>query len=407
METRGDKKLIFVSQDNNNKFYQMHDLGGGTFQVKWGRVGATEDSMVYPITKWDSIYRSKTKKGYKDVTEVFVESNGGNNVVSFTNIKNSQIAKLVSTLQSYANKSVKENYTVSSEAVTQKQVDEAQSILDRLTSLKPNDSSQLNETLIELYSIIPRRMANVKKFLFGGELGLSLSKDSLDKVIANEQQTLDVMRGQVSTQDKTKDVSDKQNKTLLDAIGLNIEPINDNDRDTILRLLGPNARQFKSAYRVINSKTQGFFDKKLAAVSDKKTNLFWHGSRNENWWSILDSGLLIRPSSAVITGAMFGYGIYFADKAQKSIGYTSLHGSYWASGSANRAYLAIFNVHTGNWFKTQRHESWMYDLDEKKLKVKGPYDSLFALGGADLRNNEYIVYNKSQCTVQYLVEIGD
>lgn len=34
--------------------------------------------------------------------------------------------------------------------------------------------------------------------------------------------------------------------------------------------------------------------------------------------------------------------LYFATKARKSIGYTSLSGSRWASGSNNVAYLAIF-----------------------------------------------------------------
>jgi poly [ADP-ribose] polymerase len=37
---------------------------------------------------------------------------------------------------------------------------------------------------------------------------------------------------------------------------------------------------------------------------------------------------MIRPSGAVYTGSMFGDGIYFADKAAKSIGYSSLSGSY-------------------------------------------------------------------------------
>jgi poly [ADP-ribose] polymerase len=43
----------------------------------------------------------------------------------------------------------------------------------------------------------------------------------------------------------------------------------------------------------------------------------------------MQTGLLIRPSGAVHTGSMFGDGIYFADKAQKSIGYSSLSGSHW------------------------------------------------------------------------------
>jgi poly [ADP-ribose] polymerase 2/3/4 len=405
METKGDKKLIMVTGDNNNKFYKMHDNGDGTFKVSWGRVGVTEESMDYPIKKWDSIYRNKTGKGYKDVSELLVEKVASDS--AFVDVKNAQIAKLVSTLQAFAKKSVTDNYTISADAVTQKQVDEAQAILDRLTTLPPNDSSQLNETLVELYTVIPRRMSNVKKYLFGSDLGMGLSKDNLDRVISNEQATLDVMRGQVSTNSKTKAVSNKTDKTILDAMGLALEPIDDNDHREILRLLGPNARQFKSAYRIVNTKTHERFEKWLKSATNSKTNLLWHGSRNENWWSILDSGLLIRPANAVITGAMFGNGVYFADKAQKSIGYTSLRGSYWASGSANRAYLAIFKVHTGTWLQVQRHEYWMQTLNERALKSKGQYDSLFAMGGYDLRNNEYIVYNTNQSTIHYLVEIGD
>jgi poly [ADP-ribose] polymerase len=410
METRGDKSLIMVTADNNNKFYKMHDNTDGTFTVKYGRVGVTETTMNYPIKKWDSIYRDKTGKGYRDVTELRAEktvNNSNGNTPSFADIKIAQIKSLVATLQSYAKKSVTENYTVTSEAVTQAQVDEAQSVLDRITTLKVTDTKILNDTLLELYKVIPRRMANVKHHLFGLEEGLDSKPDIFKRTIETEQATLDVMRGQVSTNTKTKDVSNKANQTLLEAMGLEIVPIEDSDRQIILKLLGPNSRQFRSAFKVINVKTQGLFDKKLVEVTNKSTNLFWHGSRNENWWSILDSGLMIRPSNAIYTGSMFGDGIYFADKAQKSIGYTSLRGSYWAGGGSNKAYLAVFNVHTGNWLKAQRHESWMYELTEKKLKARGAYDSFFALDGADLRNNEYIVYNKAQCTVQYLVEIGD
>ncbi len=38
---------------------------------------------------------------------------------------------------------------------------------------------------------------------------------------------------------------------------------------------------------------------------------------------------------------------------------------------------------------------------------KREFDSVFAKGGADLRNNEYIVYNSAQCTVSHLIEIGN
>jgi poly [ADP-ribose] polymerase len=102
----------------------------------------------------------------------------------------------------------------------------------------------------------------------------------------------------------------------------------------------------------------------------------------------------------------FGDGIYFADKAQKSIGYSSLRGSYWTKGGDDKAYLALFDVHLGNQKEILNHTSSCYSLSDKVLK-KDNYDSVFAKGGADLRNNEYIVYNAAQCTVSHLIEIGN
>jgi poly [ADP-ribose] polymerase len=120
----------------------------------------------------------------------------------------------------------------------------------------------------------------------------------------------------------------------------------------------------------------------------------------------MKTGLLIRPSGAVHTGSMFGDGIYFADKAQKSIGYSSLRGSYWAHGGDNKAFLALFDVHLGNQKEILHHTSSCYSLSDKVLKTEG-FDSVFAKGGADLRNNEYIIYQPEQCTVSHLIEIGN
>ena len=102
----------------------------------------------------------------------------------------------------------------------------------------------------------------------------------------------------------------------------------------------------------------------------------------------------------------FGDGIYFADKAQKSIGYTSLRGSYWAHGGDSNAFLALFDVHLGKQKEILHHTSSCYSLSKKVLDKEG-FDSVFAKGGADLRNNEYIVYDPSQCTISHLVEISN
>ena len=158
---------------------------------------------------------------------------------------------------------------------------------------------------------------------------------------------------------------------------------------------------------MLNFKISNIETEKNFNSNNLKTKLFYHGSRNENFLSILQTGLKIRPKGVATTGSMFGDGIYFANKARKSIGYTSLKGSYWASGSSNKAYLAIFEVATGKeWeiLKNETYKYWMGNIDEQKVKQQG-CDSVFAQGGADLRNDEYIIYNSNQCTIRYLIEL--
>lgn len=170
--------------------------------------------------------------------------------------------------------------------------------------------------------------------------------------------------------------------------------------------MGNDSNKYRNAFQVTNHNAQKAFEKQLKISLKPWTKLLWHGSRNENWLNILQTGLVLRPTNAIITGKMFGYGIYFADKCGKSMGYTSLRGSYWTRGSANQGFMALFETNTGLEYRTERHESWMSNLNWHELKKRGQYDSLFAKGGADLRNNEYIVYDQNQCTVKYLIEIG-
>ena len=96
--------------------------------------------------------------------------------------------------------------------------------------------------------------------------------------------------------------------------------------------------------------------------------------------------------------------IYFANKAQKSIGYSSLRGSYWAGGSSNKGYLALFDVHTGNQKHITKHDSSCYSLSKSVMDREGT-DSVYAHGGIDLRNDEFIIYEASKCTISYLIEM--
>lgn len=427
-------KLVHVSvdngkTDNSNKEYIMEELSDGRIKCEYGRVGKSKVTEYKPSNKWDSVLKQKLSKakGYKDVTEYSVtkeevidDTTPKDNKVDA--IKDAMVKKLVEELMAFANKSIQKNYKVTQEAVSEQQVNAAQDVLSQISGLVKVgvDIKNVNDLLLNLYTIIPRRMDNVKSHL----MSAITSKDSLanaQRIIDNEQSALDTMAGQVQLIKQQKEAAEKakadavQTKgkktkvkevTILDQMGLSIEVENDKDTlELIKKLMGPNVSQMKKVYKVVNNKTQVKFDAHYAKADVKKKRLYWHGSRNENWFNILQTGLLIRPSGAVHTGSMFGDGIYFADKAQKSIGYTSLRGSYWAHGGDNKAFLALFDVHLGKQKEILHHDSSCYSLSDKVMKKEG-YDSVFAKGGADLRNNEYIIYNGAQCTVSHLIEIS-
>lgn len=397
---------------NNNKYYDMYDTGDGSFVVYFGRVGATEQVKIYPISEWDKKYKEKigSRKGYKDITHLKIENHVQH---QFADISDSIVAKLISDLQRYAKNLIDKTYLVGAGSVTMAQIQEAQKIIDELLlytngnnggrSLTLDESiyvSEVNKILQNLYTIIPRKMKNVRDYLIN-----SKNPDVVKRMVANEQDNLDTMEGQVKNIQLQQDNTDDK-QTLLEAMGLTISPVDQNTINYIKSKMSSNAPQFRSAFRVVNVKTQKIFDSALELCDNKKREDFWHGSRNQNWWSILGTGLVLRPTNVVITGKMFGYGIYFADKFQKSLGYTSLSGSYWAGGNDNRAYLALFDVHVGKQYVVDRHRSELNQFNWEKLRKYGNYDSLFAKAGISLRNSEFIVYKQDQTTIKYIVEVG-
>ncbi|MEZ4885478.1 MAG: WGR domain-containing protein [Chitinophagales bacterium] len=413
-------KLIMVTPSNNNKFYEMQENGDGTFTVTYGRVGSRGTVQRYPSTQWNRRYNEKVRKGYKDQTHLFAVAGTGEPKLELVDVDDEMVQRLITELMAYATKSIRHNYMVSAEQVTQRQVEEAQTLLDSLVAqLKTGlfmlkDASQterntqrFNSVLLELYQVIPRKMTKVGEHLIVRPSSYA-DLDVVKEKLVEEQATLDVMRGQVKMSSlEAENKVEKKELNLLEAMGLQIESVTDVVTiDLIKNKMGSNVGQFSKAFAVKNLKTQRAFDDWLGTKNNQQKKLFWHGSRNENWLSILETGLVLRPANAVVTGKMFGYGTYFADKFQKSLNYTSLRGSYWAKGTQSKGFLALFDVHTGNQFHLQKHEPWCYELNEINLKKKGAqYDSLFAEGGADLVNNEYIVYNEKQCTVRYLVEV--
>ena len=345
MENKNPVYLVMVTAGNNNKYYRMTP-NGDIFNVEFGRIGNSGfQTATYPISQWDKKYREKVNKGYIDQTRLVADLIPQKNTVNkseYRDIENKVIAEIVTRLQSMARQAIKDNYTISSNKVTQAMIDEAQIVLSKLVNI--DDISKFNDTLIELFGVIPRKMSRVSDYLAD-------DKTDFSKIIEKEQDLLDVMKGQVvqhQAEDNTDNDIEQQPITILEAMGLQFNECSDAEIHKIKSNLGSCSDKFFKAWKVINNKTQERFDKFVKDENIKDIKLLWHGSRNENWWSIVNSGLVLKPTSAVITGKMFGYGIYFATKARKSLGYTSINGSYWARGNSNSAFMALYNVAYGN-----------------------------------------------------------
>ena len=398
--------LIMVTTANNNKFYNCFPEGN-TFRVEYGRVDSTSTTTRYPMHEWDKRISAKLNKGYEDVTDLkqdlVTEVQAANPDDDYKTIENKVIREIVNQLRSYARETVAKNYSVAASAVTQAMVDEAQKIIDKLTTI---DSSvtRFNNELLELFKTIPRKMTKVND-------SLAVSTDDFSKILKREQDLLDVLAGQVYVKPAIDLTVEKEGttETILEAFGLEMEEVDEEDVKVIKNLMNESKDKFRNAWRVKNLKTQERFDKFVAENNITDTRLLFHGSRNENFWSIMRTGLMIRPSNAVYTGSMFADGIYFAPKCQKSIGYTSLAGSYWAGGRSNKAYMAIFEVAYGTPHIIYQHDSSCYKYNYDVLQSKNPKCHCLHASASKgmLRNDEIVFYRTDQMTIKYLIEIGN
>ena len=166
-----------------------------------------------------------------------------------------------------------------------------------------------------------------------------------------------------------------------------------------------NHLKVQQVYQIENYKERKIFEgcadklqsekkQSVSGLDYQEIDLF-HGSKNSNILSILMSGFYIPPTTAShVTGRMFGTGVYGADSSTKALNYST---GFWG-GNRNknkRFFCFLSRFAMGKVFETK-----------SSLKSGTPqgYNSIFASGGADLQNNEYIVPTTAQTTISYLVE---
>ncbi len=386
------------ADNNNNKDYEMVEIDENHFKASWGRINSTKMSKTYSMSVWDSIYRKKLREGYTDVTTLVAVVK--KEVSKYSEISDEEVRKLVDQLMHYANQYVQKTYEIDKKNVTVNMVTMAQNLIDELgKSADKGDVYSFNKLYQKLMVVIPRKMQSVAASLASD----TANSDELAQIVRDEQATLDTLKSVCDFEDENK-TTDKP--TILEALGLSIRPCTDSEISKIKeKLQAESAVHFDKAFRVECAKVERKFKQycKDNGYSNRDIHFLYHGTRNQNVWSILQTSLLLNPN-APITGKMFGYGLYLAPRAKKSIGYTSLQGSFWAGGNSKNGYLFVMKAAYKKPYDVYTHRSEFMRYTEKDMKRLGT-DALFAHAGSMLRNDEVIVYNEGAITPRYLIQL--
>ena len=388
-------KLIMVTGENNNKYYELID-NGSTITVNYGRVESTKVTITKPISQWDSIIRSKVAKGYKDVTDLITVEvkKDTKEEVKIQDILDSKVNSFLNLMKKYTDGLVSTTYSVKATNVTKKQIDQAQEYINDLNKevkTTPIPQQKVNDLLISLYTIIPRQMKNVKDHL--------LPSIKVDKTLQQEQDNLDAMASQVNmlqptTKEQKKDK--KKAQTLLDVLEISMKEIKPTKEIEYL-VNQCTGKKIDGIFELKKDKEDKKFDSWMKGQKNKQTRILIHGTRCSSFLPIIEQGLKIRPQGNFqFSGKAYGDGNYFSETVVKSLGYT---------GYDNDMILIVYEVHVGNPFV---YNGWFrgnsFPLTYKNLQERG-FDSTFVSAGNGLLNSEVIAYKEEQCRPKYLIHL--
>lgn len=367
-----------VTGENNNKFYRMINQGT-QFTVEYGRVGRNPTKETYPISKWKTKYNEKIKKGYVDVTNYNETTTIGKLITEHT-----PVAEFYDLLSRYTANIMSRSYSIKVNQVTPQMVADAQGIINELVD---NPS---NELLLKLFTILPRQMSNVKHYLF--DSGTKKVDNRVSHIIQREQDLLDSVSSNVASQMA-------EDQTLKDLLGVDLRPVEITaEIKSLIDSTNSSYYKIHKVFEVIDTPRKPLFEGWVGNHPNQHTELLIHGTRNPNVFNILKTGLILRPTNVVISGAAYGHGIYHSAHTDKSIGYT---------GMENDAVFFLQRVHMGKPFT---YDGWYRDgksISKSQMSYEGlkklGYDSLYVKPGDGLRNSEYIVYKEEQTYSQYVV----
>jgi poly [ADP-ribose] polymerase 2/3/4 len=415
---------------NNNKFYEIKLEDDGRVVGRNGRVGTQgvlqqKGSGQYVF---DSVYREKIKKGYKEVAiAVDQVDNKGKPKQNLMDLairdilgekrKDNQVLRNLITTLANINKheiiaasggkmTVTDGViatevgplTVTAILDARKKLKDIQNIVGKGDESSSRYINLLNEYLMNVPQKVPARGPWHEHFFTGAVTTFDKQFDFLDQ--------LETSIKNYSTAPKAKNDKDLA-KELETIFGFQVDVLEDAKEFKKLKKLYDDGRQrnhesygltVKRVFLLSSLTHKAKFDAKTKEIGNVKR--LWHGSRSHNILSILKSGLIVPEHYT--NGFMFGKGIYHAniDCSTKSTNYSY---GYWDGGRRDTSCFVFLNdVAMGKtYYSTFRGDNIML----KKPQHKG-FDSTHAVAGkAGVINDEIIVPTAEQVNLVYLFEL--
>ncbi len=406
LEPSYDYRHVFLTcinpESNNYKYYEIIPSGEDFFTVSYGRMsedlltfspsGRTTQDPYESRMYWIRYYE-KLSKGYTDNSDIYIAGRGNRTLRrkkeavenSAENAKSLE-DKLYYALLEYSKKVVRDNVLITK--MTSAQLERYNALYYELCDTR--DLVAFNNKLLELYAIVPRKIGQVSSAMANN---MAARKDILERE-NTLLQSINAVFGNKPDGEEPATASNPFRSMDIELYAATYE-----QREHVMAHLYEDLKpKVRNIYRVIPTKQKERFEQYLKDNDITVVKELWHGSRNENWLSIIEKGLLLYPD-AVITGKMFGDGIYFASDIYKSLNYTSLSGSYWARGTASVGYMGLFATAYGDPLKVQYARAYTED----ELKQQGK-NCVHAERGLSLRNDEVVFYNEDAVLLNYIVE---
>lgn len=387
------------TESNNYKKYHMIP-NGDTFNVTYGRIGSERGEMYgtrdilepYPSYLYFIRYYEKLSKGYIDQSDIYLsevlvptEDKKEKEKIEVSEFSQKLFDELMKVSTHFLNHHLKNSN------VTVEQFSQSQKLIEILSTKTTVDD--FNDCLIKLLVIAPRKTSDITTLL-------ARSVDDFNSILEREEDIVSAMNTIVDY---------NKGYNSFEEYGINISCATDFEKAIVLSNLKGSGLEENvlQVYVVDNGEQSRKFNSYIREHQISDIRSLWHGSANSNWASIVINSLKIphRNSSdiSVAHGSAFGVGLYFADKALKSFGYTSGRNSYWEHGSSNVCYLGLFDVAYGKPYITN---SYCHSLSEATMIAKGTNCTHAYPNGTSLMNPEIITYNESSANLRYLVQLS-